>query len=75
MKKQYMLTMATSSNSTLYVILEEPQIKDGYVTGTKVGRLLNFDINGQPVFEGTEKIEFMAGGAPWTMEEYKGDLI
>lgn len=75
MGKWYILTIATSSNSTLFVVLEDLEIKGDYVKGTKVGKLLNFDINGNPVFAHTERTEFMAGGGPWTIEEYKHDLV
>ena len=75
MKKLYKLTMKISENSTLYVILEEPKVNNGYIEGTKVGKLHHIDINNEMVFEGTEELHFMAGGGPWTLEEYLGDLI
>ena len=75
MKKLYKLSMKAAENSTLYVILEDPKINNGYVEGTKVGKLHHIDVNGEMVFEGTEGLHFMAGGGPWALEEYLGDLI
>ena len=73
--KRYIFALSTSPTSTLYIILENPQIKDGYIEGKKVGRLHHLDIADNKVFEATEGSHFMAGGAPWTLEEFNGDLI
>lgn len=75
MKKNF-LFVQKSNNSTLYVILQDPAIKDGVVYGKKVGVFAGFDDenNDELIFRKCDPIDFMAGFGPWTMNEYTKEL-
>ena len=74
-KGLFKFSIETGDHSTLVVILENPLVKDNYIEGMKVGELSHIDPNGTLVFAGIEENKFIAGGGPWTLEEFKDDLI
>ena len=74
-KMRYLLTLH-AGNSSVFIIVENPRFqKKGVVKATQVGKLEGFDEKSHElVFTACEPIEFIAGGGPWTMTEYKGTL-
>ena len=61
-------------NSTTLVIVENPEVKEGTVYATKVGRFAGWNDANKKVYESCSPVEFIAGGGPWSMTEYTGQL-
>jgi hypothetical protein len=74
MHRLYKLTIATAEHSTFVAIIDLPEIKDGVVVGDLVGKFIGWDNQHNELFQRVEPVHFMAGGGPWTLIEYKGEL-
>lgn len=68
------LFVQTSGNSTFMAILENILVKDGTVYATKVGQFSGW-VDSEAVYEACEPVQFIAGGGPWHMSEYKEELL
>lgn len=69
---RYLFSQA-HGNSTTVAIIENYEVKDGTVYATKVGKFAGW-INGEEVYEACSPVKFIAGGGPWSMTEYVGQL-
>lgn len=74
MHRYYKLSISTAEHSTFTAIIDLPEIKDGIVVGDLVGKFIGWDNQHNELFAKVEPAHFMAGGAPWTLIEYKGEL-
>ena len=63
-----------SGNSTRLVILQNPVVKEGTVYGTMVGAFAGWEENHEEIYRECDPVEFIAGGGPWSMREYKKEL-
>ncbi len=75
MHRYYKLTIATAEHSTYIAIIDLPEIKDGIVVGDLVGEFIGWDTQRNELFKSVEPKHFMAGGGPWTLVEFKGELL
>lgn len=62
-------------NSTMLAIVENVEIIDGIVYATKVGKFAGWNDAKEHVYEACQPVEFIAGGGPWTLTGYKGQLL
>lgn len=62
------------NNVTVHAIVSEPTFKDGVMKATMVGKFSEFTEDGRCVYEACVPHEFIAGGAGFCLEEYKGEL-
>lgn len=62
------------NNSEMPVIIENPEIKNGAVYATLVGKLCGYTWNDKPRFKACKPAKFVAGGCPWKMIEYNEEL-
>ena len=46
-KKNFLFEMKEGENRIIFVILQDPVVKEGYVTGTKVGEFAGIDDTGE----------------------------
>lgn len=69
---KYLFTQR-SGNVTTLVIVENPSIENGTVYAKKVGQFAGWSDH-KEVYEACEPVEFIAGGGPWNMTEYKDQL-
>ncbi len=57
-------------------IVEEPEVKDGTVYATKVGEPACYnDSHGFPAYKRIEPVKYIAGGAPFSLTEFKRELM
>ena len=69
---KYKFTMHSGDTTTL-AIIENIKFEDGVLKATKVGEFDGFDLDtNEQVFKECLKREFIAGGGPYTLEEYFG---
>lgn len=68
------LFQQSNGNSTTYAIVEKPSIKDGIVHATQVGKIAGWNKAGDLCFQPCPPVDFIAGGGPWTLTEYQGQL-
>ena len=61
-------------NSTILVIVENPEVKEGTVYATKVGDVAGLTTERKIVFKACAPVKFVAGGGPWDMTEYTEKL-
>ena len=61
-------------NSTRFAILEDPEVREGTVYATKVGEVAGLTTERKVVFEACTPVKVIAGGGPWSMEEYTENL-
>jgi hypothetical protein len=76
-KKNFLFEMKEGENRIIFVILQNPVVKEGVVTGTKVGIFAGIDDTGEKeelLFRKCEPIQFYAAGGAWAMEEYHKPL-
>ena len=71
---RYLFSQA-HGNSTTLVIVENPRIHNGTVYATKVGNFGGWNDEHEYVFESCSPAKFMGGGGPWTLTEYKEQLL
>ena len=72
-KKRYLLRQQYEKY-TLVVVIEDPRIEDGTVYGVKVGNFTGWE-NHDALYERCDPVEYLAGGGPWTITEFKGRLM
>ena len=64
-----------SGDTVLKLLVTNPQTTDGGVLhATKIAQFNGFDNSCKPVFTTCEPCDFIAGGGPWTLTEFKGIL-
>ena len=61
-------------NTTVVVILENPEIKEGIVYATKVGAFEGWGFEHEEIYKSCPPVKFIAGGGPWCMTEYTDEL-
>ena len=71
---RYLFTQSHVNTTTL-LILANPTFKDGIVFATKVGVFAGLDENGNQAFQACEPVKYIAGGGPWELTEFTGNLI
>ena len=72
-KKNFLFEMKEGENRMILVILQNPVVKDGFITGTKVGEFAGIDDTDEKeemLFRKCKPVQFYAAGGPWAMEEY-----
>lgn len=62
------------NNVTVHAIVINPTFENGVMKATKIGRFLRVSRDGKSVYKECTPHEFIAGGAGYCLEEYKGEL-
>ena len=73
--KKYEFSMSTGSNSSTHAILENIAFfKNGVLRATKIASVDGFAEDGSFIYKSCIHREFIAGGGPYTLEEYLGPI-
>ena len=70
---RYLFTQCHGSSTTL-VIVEDPKVVDGTLYATKIGQFSGWNDEEEEVYKACSPVRFIAGGGPWTLEEYTSQL-
>ena len=57
------------------VIIESPEVKNGEVYATLIGKQSGYAWNGKEEFKACKPTKFIAGGSPWTMVEFTDNFV
>ncbi len=73
--KMYEFYMSTAGNSSISAILEDIHIwENGVAKATKVAEAAGFNEDGSIIYRRCQPREFIAGGGPYTLQEYLGSI-
>ena len=73
--KKYEFHMSTSGNSSINAILEDVTFfKNGVLRARKIASVDGFAEDGSFIYKSCIPREFIAGGGPYTLQEYLGPI-